>query len=54
VGSRPLHKNPESRQELFNHLTFIFPKEQVEQVMELLPEEENPKVLCAAIMKMFQ
>jgi hypothetical protein len=26
---------------------------QVEEVMNLMPEETNPKSLCAAIMKMF-
>jgi len=49
VGSRPVK---ETRLELKYHLSFLFPADQVERVMALLPEEQDPKKLCAAIMKM--
>lgn len=52
VGSRP-SKGLESRLELRYHLCGIFPNNQVEHVMKMLPEETDPKVLCAKILEMF-
>ena len=50
VGSRPAKEA--SRLELKYHLSALFPAGQVEKVMSLLPDEQDPKKLCAAIMKM--
>jgi len=52
VGSRP-GKASESRLELHYHLCRIFPNNQVEHVMKMLPDESDPKVLCAKILEMF-
>ena len=50
VGSRPVK---DSRLELKYHLSALFPQDQVEQVLTMMPDEYDPKTLCAAIMKMF-
>ncbi|GFT44388.1 probable ribonuclease ZC3H12C [Nephila pilipes] len=42
-----------ARHRLYFHLSSIFPKEQVETVMELYPQETNPQKICAAILNMF-
>jgi len=51
VGSRP-SKGPENRRDLHYHLCRIFPSHQVEHVMKMLPDETDPKVLCAKILEM--
>ena len=58
VGSRPIPSlsgpsSSESRAQLHFHLCGLFPNEQVEHVMKLMPEEGSPKVLCATIMELF-
>ena len=52
VGSRPM-ASPEARHQLHYHLCGLFPTEQVEHVMKMLPEEGDPKVLCTRIMELF-
>lgn len=52
VGSRP-SKGPENRLELHYRLCHIFPNNQVEHVMKIMPDQMDPKVLCAKIMEMF-
>ncbi|XP_015910945.2 probable ribonuclease ZC3H12B isoform X1 [Parasteatoda tepidariorum] len=42
-----------ARYRLFYHLASIFPKEQVQTVMDLYPQETNPQKICAAILTMF-
>lgn len=42
-----------TRYRLYYHLASIFPKEQVETVMDLYPQETNPQKICAAILSMF-
>ena len=54
VGSRPgTSTGSEARPQLHFHLCGLFPTEQVEQVMALMPEEGEAKVLCAKIMELF-
>ena len=59
VGSRPIPSSTvsgpssESRAQLHYHLCGLFPTEQVEHVMKLMPEEGSPQVLCATIMELF-
>jgi len=54
VGSRPSGpKGPENRLELHYHLCHIFPVTQVDKVMQMMPDETDPKILCAKIMEMF-
>jgi len=50
VGSARRCNGNEQREELLTTLSKIFPEEQVLQVMQLMPEESNAKVLCGAIM----
>ncbi|CAL1270919.1 unnamed protein product [Larinioides sclopetarius] len=42
-----------ARHRLYFHLASIFPKEQVQTVMEMYPQETNPQKICAAILNMF-
>lgn len=42
-----------ARYRLYFHLASIFPKEQVQAVMDLYPQETNPQKICAAILNMF-
>lgn len=42
-----------TRYRLYFHLASIFPKEQVQTVMDLYPQETNPQKICAAILNMF-
>lgn len=42
-----------ARYRLYYHLASIFPKEQVQAVMDLYPQETNPQKICAAILSMF-
>ncbi|XP_035232757.1 probable ribonuclease ZC3H12B [Stegodyphus dumicola] len=42
-----------ARYRLYFHLASIFPKEQVQAVMDLYPQETNPQKICAAILSMF-
>ena len=57
IGSKP---QPERTQEsldserlrIYNHLTALFPKEQVIQAMSALPEERNPGQICKYIILM--
>ncbi|XP_055954097.1 probable ribonuclease ZC3H12B isoform X1 [Argiope bruennichi] len=42
-----------ARHRLYFHLASIFPKEQVQTVMEMYPQETNPQKICAAILSMF-
>jgi len=51
VGSRP-SKGPENRRDLHYHLCRIFPSNHVEHVMKMMPDETDPKVLCAKILEM--
>jgi hypothetical protein len=37
------------RHRIYNHLTALFPKEQVIQAMTALPEERNPEQICKYI-----
>ena len=57
VGSRPsnsgLPSPTESRAKLHYHLCGLFPTEQVEHVMNLMPEEGSSQTLCAKIMELF-
>lgn len=50
VGSARRCKETDQREELLSNLSKIFPEDQVLRVMQLMPEESNAKVLCAAIM----
>ena len=54
IGSRPpTERSQESldteRLRIYNHLTALFPKEQVIQAMTVLPEERNPEQICKYI-----
>ena len=54
IGSRPpTERSQESldteRLRIYNHLTALFPKEQVIQAMTALPEERNPEQICKYI-----
>jgi ribonuclease ZC3H12 len=51
VGSRP-SKGPENRRDLHYHLCHIFPSNAVSSVMSQMPDETDPKVLCAKIVEM--
>lgn len=42
-----------ARYRLYFHLASIFPKQQVQAVMDLYPQETNPQKICAAILNMF-
>ena len=52
IGSKPqrTHDSLDSeRLRIYNHLTALFPKEQVIQAMSALPEERNPEQICKYI-----
>jgi len=54
IGSKPQaersHETLDSeRIRIYNHLTALFPKEQVIQAMTALPEERNPEQICKYI-----
>ena len=55
IGSKP-SKEPSKisldsdRQHIYNHLTALFPKDQVIKAMSALPEERNPEQICKYIL----
>lgn len=42
------------RENIYFHLSNLFPEEQVRTVMEMNPEETDPQRICAAILQMFR
>ncbi|XP_053679439.1 probable ribonuclease ZC3H12C [Anopheles nili] len=48
------HQQQQDRCRLHYHLASIFPEDQVQTVMQMLPDETNPQKICAAILAMYQ
>ena len=44
--------SPDTRASIYYHLSGLFPEDKVQAVMEAFPNETDPKVLCAHIIKM--
>ncbi len=44
--------SPDTRDSIFFHLSGLFPEDKVQAVMKAFPNETNPKVLCAHLIKM--
>lgn len=42
------------RKQIQYHLSYIFPKERVQAVLSMYPDETNPDILCAALVTMTQ
>ncbi|XP_065340477.1 endoribonuclease ZC3H12A-like isoform X1 [Cloeon dipterum] len=47
------HMDAEVRSRINYHLSSLFPAEQVQAAMNMLPEETNPQKICALILTMF-
>jgi len=58
MGPPPQHQWPaqadaEARSRINYHLSSLFPAEQVQAAMGMLPDETNPQKICALILSMF-
>ncbi|XP_059477002.1 ribonuclease ZC3H12A-like isoform X2 [Neocloeon triangulifer] len=49
----PPHVDAEARSRINYHLSSLFPAEQVQAAMSMLPEETNPQKICTLILTMF-
>lgn len=49
----PAQVDAEARSRINYHLSSLFPSEQVQAAMSMLPDETNPQKICALILSMF-